>query len=212
MRAEKLLSDPLALPEALSGVVRIPASIAEVEPVRSVTTPVRLEYVDTPGKALSAYLKAMKRKRLVGEVCGVTGQVFVPPRGVSPLTGKATAGTVELADTGYVESFNITRLPIKRRPDLVPPYCTAWVVPDGASVGMLGLVIDIAPEEVRIGLRVRAVWKPDEELTESTANLLGWAPTGEPDVHIDDYELVGRSGPPPRQGTAQHHGSGGPAR
>ena len=102
-----------------------------------------------------------------------------------------------------MESFNVTRVPIPRRPDLRPPYCSAWIVLDGASVGFLGLVIDVAPEDVRIGMRVRAVWKPDEELAESAVNVLGWAPTGEPDVRVDDYERIGRAGPPSGGGEAK---------
>ena len=73
---------------------------------------------------------AMADKRILGERCGATGQVFVPPRGVSPLAGAATSEVVELPDTGYVDSFNITRVPIERRPDLKPPYCSAWIVLD----------------------------------------------------------------------------------
>lgn len=188
-----MVPDPLALPNALSGVVALPDSIADRELVRKVRTPIRLEYVYTPGRALSRYLRAMKNKRILGDTCPVTGQVFVPPNGVSPLSGTATTDVVELPDTGYVDSFNITRVPIPRRPDLRPPYCCAWIVLDGASVGFLGLVIDIAPEEVRIGMRVRAAWKPDDELEESATNILGWVPTHEPDVQIDDYERIGRS-------------------
>jgi len=151
-----------------------------------------MAYTQTAGRAVSRYLRGMAGKRILGERCGATGQVFVPPRGVSPLAGAATSEAVELADTGYVESFNITRVPIERRPDLEPPYCSAWIVLDGASVGSLGLVINIAPEEVRIGMRVRAVWKPAEELETSAANILGWEPTGEPDEVITDYERIGR--------------------
>jgi len=187
---------PPGPPAGLAEKLTLPDSLASVEPVRVVTTPMRLEYTYTPGRALSRYLRAMKQKRILGEECPVTGQVFVPPRGVSPLAGTATSGVVELPDTGYVDSFNVTRVPIPRRPDLKPPYCSAWIVLDGASVGFLGLVIDVAPEEVRIGMRVRAVWKPDEELEESAANILGWAPTGEPDVTINDYERIGRAQPP----------------
>ena len=184
--------DPLAAPAALSEPLTVPEALAGVEPVESVCTPIRLTYTYTPGRALSRYLRAMAGKRILGERCGATGQVFVPPRGVSPLAGAATSEVVELADTGYVESFNITRVPIERRPDLKPPYCSAWIVLDGASVGFLGLVINIAPEEVRIGMRVRAVWKPDEELEVSAANILGWEPTGETDEVITDYERIGR--------------------
>ncbi len=185
-------ADPLAPPAALAAQLVLPESLASIEPVERVTTPIRLSYTYTPGRALSRYLRAMKRKQILGERCPVTGQVFVPPRGVSPIAGTATHEVVELPDRGYVESFNITRVPIERRPDLKPPYCSAWIVLDGASVGFLGLVINIAPEEVQIGMRVRAVWKPDEELETSAANILGWEPTGEPDVEITDYARIGR--------------------
>ena len=185
-------ADPLASPAALAAPVTLPAAVAAAEAVTSVCTPIRLSYTYTPGRALSRYLRAMADKRILGERCGVTGQVFVPPRGVSPLAGTATSEVVELPDAGYVESFNITRVPIERRPDLKPPYCSAWIVLDGASVGFLGLVIDIAPEDVRIGMRVKAVWKPDDELETSAANILGWAPTGEPDEVITDFALIGR--------------------
>lgn len=191
---DPLAPDPLAPPAALAAPVRLPDALAGAEPVSSVCTPIRLSYTYTPGRALSRYLRAIAEKRILGERCDVTGQVFVPPRGVSPLAGAPTSEVVELADTGYVESFNITRVPIERRPDLKPPYCSAWIVLDGASVGCLGLVINIAPEEVRIGMRVRAVWKPDDELETSAANVLGWEPTGEPDEVITDYERVGRFG------------------
>lgn len=190
--------DGLAPPDGLAAPITLPVSLADVEQVRSVCTPVRLEYTYTPGRALSQYLRAMKTKRILGEECPVSGQVFVPPSGVSPLTGQAITDVVELPDTGYVDSFNITRVPIPRRPDLQPPYCSAWIVLDGASVGFLGLVINIDPKEVRIGMRVRAEWKPDSELEESAANIIGWVPTGEPDEKIDDYERLGRATPPTR--------------
>lgn len=108
------------------------------------------------------------------------------------MAGTTTSELVELPDTGYVESFNVTRVPIKMRPDLVPPYVSAWIVLDGASVGFMGLVMNIEPEEVRIGMRVRAVWKPDDELEMSAQNILGWEPTGEDDEVITDYERIGR--------------------
>ena len=189
-----MAADPLAPPAALAAEVTLPPSLAGEDPVQSVCTPIRLSYTYTPGRALSRYLRAMADKRILGERCPVTGQVFVPPRGVSPLSGTATQEVVELPDVGYVESFNITRVPIERRPDLKPPYCSAWIVLDGASVGFLGLVTNIAPEEVRIGMRVRAVWKPDDALETSAGNISGWEPTGEPDEQIDDYERIGRAG------------------
>ncbi len=169
------------------------ATVEAAEPVQSVRTPIRIEYDYTPGAGLSAYLRAIKDKRILGDKCPVSGQVFVPPRGVSPVAGVRTTELVELPDTGYIESFNITRVPIRGRDDLHPPYCSAWIVLDGASVGFIGLVSGVDADDVRIGMRVKAHWKPDDELEMSATNILWWEPTGEPDVPITDYEHVGRT-------------------
>ncbi len=183
--------DPKVKPAGLSGEVSLPAALADVELVQAVRTPAAIDYIATPGASLSAYLRGMKQKKILGDVCPVTGQVFCPPRGVSPVSGQRTTEMVEVADQGYVESFNVTRLPIKSRPDLKPPYVSAWVVPDGSSTGSIALVAGIEPEEVRMGMRVKAVWKPDDELEESAANILHWEPTGEPDVVLEDLRVIG---------------------
>lgn len=183
--------DPVAPP------ITLPPRLRDVEPVQRVRTPFRLDYEVSAGRNMAAYLRAMKEKRILGERCPVTGQVFVPPRGVTPTSGLVTTELVELPDRGYVESFCVTRVPIPGRDDLQLPYVSAWIVLDGASVGFLGLVADIPPEEVRLGLRVQAVWRPDDELGETADNIKYWAPTGEPDVEITSYELVGQPGEAP---------------
>jgi uncharacterized protein len=171
--------------------VVLPERLRDVEPVRSVRTPVRLDYRASSGRAMGAYLRAMKEKRILGERCPVTGQVIVPPRGVTPTSGLLSTELVEVADQGYVESFCVTRVPIPGRDDLEVPYISAWVVLDGASVGFIGLVQGIEPEACRLGLRVRAVWRPDAELGESANNIRWWEPTGEPDHVITSFEHVG---------------------
>ena len=181
------VAPPVSLPERLQGV----------EAVQSVRTPFRLEYRASSGHHMAAFLRAMKEKKILGERCPTTGQVFVPPRGVTPTSGLSTTELVELPDTGYVESFCITRVPIPGRDDLELPYVSAWVVLDGASVGFIGLVAGVPADQVRLGMRVKAVWRPDEELRETADNVHHWAPTGEPDVEIASYELIGAPGRPP---------------
>ncbi|MDW3217611.1 MAG: OB-fold domain-containing protein [Acidimicrobiales bacterium] len=194
MPAQPFQQDPSVPPSCVVEVTGVPEKVASTEPVQSVRTPIRMEYTYTPGRALSDYLVAMKDKKIIAERCPETGQVFVPPRGVSPVAGVVTAGKVELPATGYVESFNITRVPIATRPDLEPPYCSAWILLDGASISFMGLVINCEPESVKLGTRVRAVWKPDDELEMAATNILGWEPTGEPDVEIPDIERIGQKG------------------
>jgi uncharacterized OB-fold protein len=194
MPAQPFQQDPSVPPACVVEVTGVPDSVSATEAVQSVRTPIRMEYTYTPGRALSEHLVAMKDKKIIGERCPETGQVFVPPRGVSPVAGVVTDEQVELPAAGYVESFNITRVPIATRPDLEPPYCSAWILLDGASVSLMGLVINIAPEDVRLGMRVKGVWKPDDELEMSATNILGWEPSGEADVVIADIQRIGQKG------------------
>jgi hypothetical protein len=45
----------------------LPASIADVEPVRSVRTPAALEYEFTAGVATTRFLTGITQKRILGE-------------------------------------------------------------------------------------------------------------------------------------------------
>jgi uncharacterized OB-fold protein len=55
-------------------------------------------------------------------------------------------------------------------------------------------LLDTPNDDVHIGMRVAAVWASDAELADLASNaegrLLGWIPTGEPDV--TDPDLVDR--------------------
>ena len=51
---------------------------------------------------------------------------------------------------------------------------------------MLALVAGIPADQVRIGMRVRAVWRPREEWDQNMANIKWFEPTGEDDVPDDD--------------------------
>ena len=157
--------------------IQLPPSISDVEPVLSVRTPIRLEYDFIPSAAAQQYLRAYASKRILGNRSPVDGAVFVPPRGVDPRNGVVADEMVDLVDTGHVGSFCITHLPIPGRKDLPVPYVSAWIHLDGADIGFLGLVAGCAAADVRIGMRVRAVWKPGAQ---------HWEPTGQPDVPIDE--------------------------
>ena len=165
--------------------ISIPESLRDVEPVQSIRTPIRMEYTYTPGVAAQAYLKSFADKKILGGVSPVDGAVFVPPRGVDPRHGVATTDYVELAHTGHVGSFCVTKVPIPGRDDLRLPYISAWIFLDGANIGFLSLVGEIDPAECRIGLRVEAVWKDDDQLGKTAENIRWWRPTGEPDVPFD---------------------------
>ena len=171
--------------------VTIPEALRDVEPVQSVRTPVRMEYTFTPGVAAQTYLHNFGDKKVLGNVSPVDGAVFTPPRGVDPRHGAACTEFVEMAHTGHIGSFCITKVPIPGRDDLELPYISAWIFIDGADCGFLNLVAECPPEEARIGMRVEAVWKPDDELGATAENILYWRPTGEPDVPFEQAGVRG---------------------
>ena len=58
---------------------------------------------------------------------------------------------------------------------------------DGADLGLFGLVQEIPFDQVRMGLRVEAVWVDDDELKPDLASIRHWRPTGEPDADYETY-------------------------
>jgi uncharacterized OB-fold protein len=95
---------------------------------------------------------------------------------------------VELSDKATVQSFTIVSIPIPNNP-IEPPFIIANVVPDGANVSFIHLMSECVNEDVHIGQRVQAVWKPEDEWGYSMDNIRYFKPLDEPDVPI---ELIGK--------------------
>jgi uncharacterized protein len=149
-------------------------------------TPVRLRYEHTASPGESAYLRGLAEGRLLGQRCRVCGQVYVPQRGTCPADGVPMADEVELPDTGTVTTFCVVNVgyPGQR---VTPPYVAAAVLLDGADIAFQHLVLGCDASEVRMGMRVRAVWKPPEERAATGGSITHFAPTGEPDAAYETY-------------------------
>jgi hypothetical protein len=156
------------------------------EPVRSVRTPIALDYRYTPGLASSRFLRAVAEGRLIGQRCPACGKVYIPPRGSCPTDGVPTEEEVELADRGVVTTFCVVNVPFLGQ-RITPPYVSAYVLLDGADIAFLHLILDIPAAEVRMGMRVEAVWKPREEWGTTIENISHFRPTGEPDADYETY-------------------------
>jgi uncharacterized OB-fold protein len=147
-----------------------------------IITPVRLHYEHTASPGESAYLRGLAEGRLLGQRCGVCGQVYVPPRGTCPADGVPTHDEVELPDNGTVTSFCIVNVgyPGQRALGVTPPYVAAAVLLDGADIAFQHLILGCDPGDVRMGMRVRAVWG-------GSGSISHFAPTGEPDAPYETY-------------------------
>jgi uncharacterized OB-fold protein len=156
------------------------------EPVTMITTPVRLSYDHTVSPGENAYLRALAEGRLIGQRCPACGKVYLPPRGACPVDGVPTQDEVELPDTGIVTTFCVVNVPFQGQ--RVPtPYVAASVLIDGADIAFQHLILGCPPDEVRMGMRVKAVWQPREQWAAGGHNIDHFEPTGEPDAPYESY-------------------------
>ena len=65
---------------------------------------------------------------------------------------------------------------------------TGVILLDGADQTTMHLVSGCDPREVRIGMRVRAVWKPRDEWDYTFENIRYFEPTGEPDESFEELQ------------------------
>ena len=157
------------------------------EPVESIVTPTRTTYTVTPGPSQQKFLRAIAQGRILGETCPQCQKVYSPPSGVCARCGVATEGAVEIADKGTVTTFCIVRVPSENI-DLELPYCAAQILLDGADIPLFGLIQECGWEDVRMGMRVEAVWKPESEWEPSAENIRYFKPSGEPDVPFEQFQ------------------------
>jgi uncharacterized OB-fold protein len=179
------------MPESLATADRPTgqADASQPEPVTMVTTPVRLGYDHTVSPGESAYLRALAQGRLIGQRCPRCHKVYVPPRGACPTCGVPTTTEVELPDTGIVTTFCVVNVPFQGQ-RVATPYVAASVLIDGADIAFGHLILGCPTQEVRMGMRVAAVWRTAEDAEDAAGAphaIDHFRPTGEPDAPYDSY-------------------------
>jgi uncharacterized OB-fold protein len=167
--------------------VRSEASLETTDPVTGVIVPVSLDYLYAASPEESAFYRGLNEGRILGQRCPTCQKVYVPPRSACPTDGTPTAEEVEVSQTGTITTFCIVNVPFLGQ-KITPPYVSAYVLLDGADIAVLHLILGVPAAEVRMGMRVKAVWKPREEWTYSLENIDHFEPTGDPDADYDTYK------------------------
>jgi hypothetical protein len=159
----------------------LPASLDGVEMVKSVRTPAHLDYSYTPGNAMSRFLRGLEHKKIIGQKCPKCGKVYVPPRGACPTDGVPTVEEVELPHTGTVTTFCIVNVSFYGQ-GMEIPYVSALVLLDGSDIPLMHLMQEVPYDQVHSGMRVEAVWVPDDEMKPTLESIKWFRPNGEPDM------------------------------
>ncbi|HEX5615069.1 MAG TPA: OB-fold domain-containing protein [Acidimicrobiia bacterium] len=163
----------------------IPADEEEGD-VTGLISPMRLEYHLTAGQATSRYLRGLGEGKIIGGRAENSDEVYAASRGTDPKTGEPTSVEVEVQDTGVITTFCIVNIPglSPLAPEI--PYASAQILLDGANNSFFGLIRGVEVDDIRMGMRVRAVWA-DELVADHTA-IKWWEPTGEPDAPFEHYK------------------------
>ena len=145
------------------------------EPVVTMASPLRMEYTYVAGAGRSVFLRALAERRMLARRCPGCAQVYLPPPEFCSRCLRPLGAPFELDGRGVVSTFCVVNFPF---PGQVyqPPYVVAHIRIDGADTRLMHLVREVAPERVRIGLRVEPVWVADDELETSMTSIRYYRP------------------------------------
>ena len=144
----------------------------------------KLEYRWDTGVAIGRFLEGLREGKILGVRCDRCHRTVTPPRAFCEWCFKSMDAWVELADTGTINTFSICYITWDMQP-LEVPQIPAVIEIDGTSprVGFLHLIgalrahtVDGIRKEIRVGQRVRAVWKPAAERTGAITDILYFTP------------------------------------
>jgi uncharacterized OB-fold protein len=88
---------------------------------------------------------------------------------------RSTDAWVEVEPTGVVQTFSICHVRWDMQP-LEEPEIPAVVSIDGSDGGILHVLGEVSPDEVRIGMPVEAAWRPAAERTGSILDIAYFRP------------------------------------
>ena len=163
--------------------ISLPERLRDVEAVRSVRTPAEMVFQYTPGQASSRYLKGIAQKKILGARVGPGAKVYVPPRGADPQLGKPTTEQVEVSDHGTLVSFCVVNVAFYGGTVEIP-YTTGNILLDGSDQPIMHMIQECPVDQVRIGMRLEAVWVDDADLGPTMESIRWFRPLDEPDVDV----------------------------
>jgi acetyl-CoA C-acetyltransferase len=162
-------------PEDLPGT-----AIKDVKDVPHVDYSPELTYAWDNGFALTTYLDGFKKGKIRASLCSSCGRMMVPARTFCEICNLQSVNNYfDLPGTGTVETFTLSHVDWASLP--LPEgqvHIYAVIAMDGATekMGLVHRLDDVKPEDVKIGMRVKAEWKPEAEREGSVTDVRYFRP------------------------------------
>jgi len=133
-------------------------------------------YAWDTGVAIGRFLAGLKEGRLLARRCHRCQRVLLPPRMFCEQCFRPTNDWLTIPDTGTVNTYSISHIRWDASP-LEDPVVIAVVRIDQTSDGgLLHYLGGVDGTDVRIGMRVQAVWKPEAQREGSILDIIHFRP------------------------------------
>ena len=137
-------------------------------------------YEFSAGEAMSRFLEELQNGKLIARTCNRCKRVLFPPRMFCEECFRPTDEWRYIRDTGTIETFSISYLDRDAK-RITEPILVGVVSLDGASpkMGMMHYFGEMTKDQIAIGMRVKAVWKPPEDREGSVLDIRYFRPLRE---------------------------------
>lgn len=186
----------MGLDESKMGATPLKDSDIKEGKVLSLAMRPELKYAWDDGVAIGRYLKELKAGKIIARKCNKCSRIMIPPRMFCELCWCPTDEWVYCKDTGTVNTFSICNVnwDASRIPEGQPRHLPAVIHIDGASyhMGILHRLGDVDPKDIKIGMRVKAVWKKPEDREGAITDIMHWKPMDPSESGSDNNSGGGR--------------------
>jgi len=124
--------------------------------------------IDIPNKYYAGpvgsrfFIELRDNKRIMGIKCPACNRVYVPPRSTCKVCFSKLEEWVEVSQEGTLLTYTVAYQPSPVQP-VEPPVAYGIVHLDGADTGFVHLLGEVDFDQLRIGMRVQAVFKEERE-------------------------------------------------
>ena len=137
--------------------------LENVEPLAATERPRIWRYTHSAGPVRSKFLLELRdNKKIMGTRCPVCNQVYVPARPTCVKCLSNLEEWVEVSDKGTLITYTVVYQPEMSYP-VEPPFAYGVIQLDGADTGLVHMLGEIDFENIRVGMRVQAVFNEERK-------------------------------------------------
>lgn len=134
------------------------------------------KYAWATGIAMSRFLIGLKAGEITGIRCDRCGRIAVPPRIFCEWCFIRSENWVKLPDIGTINTFSVSYITTDTTRLKTPVIPAVIEIDTAGHAGFLHLIGETKPDEVRIGTRVKAVWKEPSQRKGSITDIRYFKP------------------------------------